>query len=146
MCTPKRAHRVEKLSMHANALLLNQLPYKLRDTGAPLISCDIGRFIFQNTLLDIGANINLLPVSICDKFNIFDLKPSTVTLEFANRSIKHPKSILENMIVTIKGCKFPTDFVVLEIDFNGQFYDTRIILGIPDHNFKVNGQRLKHYI
>ncbi|CAA7394541.1 unnamed protein product [Spirodela intermedia] len=98
MCTPKRAPRVEKLSMHASALLLNQLPYKLRDTGAPLISCDIGGFIFQNALLDTGASINLLPASICDKFNISDLKPSTVTLQFADRSIKHPKGILENVI------------------------------------------------
>ncbi|CAA6656621.1 unnamed protein product [Spirodela intermedia] len=131
MCTPKRAPRVEKLSMHASALLLNKLPYKLRDTGAPLISCDIGGSIFQNALLDTSASINLLPASICDKFNISDLKPSTVTLQFADRSIKHPKGILENVIVTVKGCKFPADFVVLEMDFNGQFYDTPIILG--DH-------------
>ncbi|CAA6673681.1 unnamed protein product [Spirodela intermedia] len=112
-------------------LLLNRLPYKLKDTGAPLISCDIGGFIFQNALLDTGASINLLPTSICDKFNISDLKPSIVTLQFANRSIKHPKGILKNVIVIVKRCKFPADFVVLEIDFNGQFYDTPIILERP---------------
>ncbi|CAA7411083.1 unnamed protein product [Spirodela intermedia] len=139
MCTPKRAHRVEKLSMHASALLLNQLPFKLRDIGSPLISCDIGGFIFQNALLDTGASINLLPTSICDKFNISDLKPSTITLKFADRSIKHPKGILENMILTVKGCKFSADFVVLEMDFNGQFYDTPIILGRPFlHTTKMN--------
>ncbi|CAA6674292.1 unnamed protein product [Spirodela intermedia] len=139
MCTPKRAPRVEKLSMHASVLLLNQLSHKLRDTGAPLISCDIGGFIFQNVLLDIGASINLLPASICDKFNISDLKPSTVTLQFTDRSIKHPKGILENVIVTVKGCKFSADFVVLEMDFNGQFYDTPIILGRPFlHTEKMN--------
>ncbi|CAA7397907.1 unnamed protein product [Spirodela intermedia] len=139
MCTPKRAPRVEKLSVHASALLLNQLPYKLRDTGAPLISCDIGGFIFQNALLNTGASINLLPASICDKFNISDLKPSTVTLKFVDRSIKHPKGILENVIVTVKGCKFPADFVVLEMDFNGQFYDMLIILGRPFlHIAKMN--------
>ncbi|CAA6659262.1 unnamed protein product [Spirodela intermedia] len=125
MCTPKRAPRVEKLSMHASALLLNQLPYKLRDTG--------------NALLDTGASINLLPTSICDKFNISDLKPSTVTLQFADRSIKHPKGILENVIVIVKGCKFPANFVVLEMDFNRQFYDTPIILGRPFlHIAKMN--------
>ncbi|CAA6667517.1 unnamed protein product [Spirodela intermedia] len=125
--------------MHSSALLLNQLPFKLRDIGAPLISCDIGGFIFQNTLLDTGASINLLPTSICDKFNISDLKPSTVTLQFADRSIKHPKGILENVIVTVKGCKFPADFVVLEMDFNGQFYDTPIILGRTLlHTIKMN--------
>ncbi|CAA7410922.1 unnamed protein product [Spirodela intermedia] len=101
MCTPKKAPRVEKLSMHTSVLLLNRLPYKLKDTGAPLISCDIGGFIFQNALLDTGASINLLPTSICDKFNISDLKPSIVTLQFANRSIKHPKGILKNVIVIV---------------------------------------------
>ncbi|CAA7394554.1 unnamed protein product [Spirodela intermedia] len=45
----------------------------------------------ENALLDIGASINLLPASICDKFNISNLKPSTVTLQFADRSIKYPK-------------------------------------------------------
>ncbi|CAA7407045.1 unnamed protein product [Spirodela intermedia] len=129
MCTPKRAPRVEKLSMHASALLLNQLPYKLRDTGAPLISCDIGGSIFQNALLGTGASINLLLASICEKFNISDLKPSTVTLQFADRSIKHSEGILENMIVTVKGCKFLADF----------FYDTPIILGRPFlHTTKMN--------
>ncbi|CAA7395941.1 unnamed protein product [Spirodela intermedia] len=54
-------------------------------------------------------------------------------------SIKHPKGILENVIVTVKGCKFPADFVVLEMDFNGQFYDTPIILGRPFlHTAKMN--------
>ncbi|CAA6664436.1 unnamed protein product [Spirodela intermedia] len=48
-------------------------------------------------------------------------------------------SILENVIVTVKGCKFPADFVVLEMDFNGQFYDTPIILGRPFlHTAKMN--------
>ncbi|CAA6672783.1 unnamed protein product [Spirodela intermedia] len=139
MCTLKKAPRVEKLFMHASALLLNQLSYKLRDTGAPLISCDIGRSIFQNALLDTSASINLLLTSICDKFNISDLKPSTITLQFADRSIKHPKGILENVIVTVKECKFPIDFVVLKMDFNGQFYDTPIILVRPFfHKAKMN--------
>ncbi|CAA6670021.1 unnamed protein product [Spirodela intermedia] len=53
--------------------------------------------------------------------------------------IKHPKGILENVIVTVKGCKFPVDFVVLEMDFNGQFYDTPIILGRSFlHTTKMN--------
>ncbi|CAA6668911.1 unnamed protein product [Spirodela intermedia] len=139
MCTPKRAPRIEKLSMHTSTLLLNQLPYKLRDTGAPLISCDISGSIFQNVLLDTGASINLLLTSICDKFNIFDLKPSTVTLQFTDRFIKYPKGILENVIIIVKECKFSVDFVVLEMNFNGQFYDTPIILGRPFlHTTKMN--------
>ncbi|CAA7409451.1 unnamed protein product [Spirodela intermedia] len=52
---------------------------------------DDSKFRNEKALLDTGASINLLPTSICDKFNISDLKPSTVTLQFADRSIKHPK-------------------------------------------------------
>ncbi|CAA7394772.1 unnamed protein product [Spirodela intermedia] len=124
MCTPKRAPRVEKLSMHVSTLLLNQLPYKLRDTGAPLISCDIGRSIFQNALLDTGASINLLPASICDKFNISDLKPSTVTLQFADRSIKHPKGILENVIedyLNLKLKPLPSSLKYMFLEENNSF-------------------------
>ncbi|CAA7409599.1 unnamed protein product [Spirodela intermedia] len=67
MCTPKRAPRVEKLSMHASALLLNQLPYKLRDTGAPLISCDIEIKIFE-----ISNDIKKSQVYDCHTIDLLD--------------------------------------------------------------------------
>ncbi|CAA6674874.1 unnamed protein product [Spirodela intermedia] len=57
----KREPRTEKLFTHVSAMLLNQMPQKLKDPGAPLISCNIGGYIFRNVLLGLGASINLLP-------------------------------------------------------------------------------------
>ncbi|CAA6658546.1 unnamed protein product [Spirodela intermedia] len=58
---------------------------------------DDSKFRNENVLLDTSASINLLLISICDKFNISDLKNSTVTLQFADRSIKHPKDDFDDL-------------------------------------------------
>ena len=52
----------------------------MKDPGAPLISCVIGGITFEKALLDLGANVNLLPTSVYEKFGIGELKPSSVIL------------------------------------------------------------------
>ena len=47
-----------------SAVLLNQLPKKMKDLGAPLISCVLGGVTFDKALLDLGANVNLLPTAL----------------------------------------------------------------------------------
>ena len=67
-CTQKRKPHFTPqkimLPVEASAAILDQLPPKLKDPGAPLISCDMGRITFDKALLDIGASVNLLPTSI----------------------------------------------------------------------------------
>ena len=68
MCTPRREPRVtpKKVQLLENIsdVILNQLPKKLKDPGAPLISCDIRGVTFDKALLNLGDNVNLLPTSI----------------------------------------------------------------------------------
>ena len=68
LCTRKRqskeATQKIRLSEVISAVVMNHLPKKLKDPGAPLISCDIGGITFERALLDLGASVNLLPTFI----------------------------------------------------------------------------------
>ena len=52
------------LSEDVSDVLLNQLPQKMKDPGAPLISCVLGGVTFDKALLDLGASVNLLPTAL----------------------------------------------------------------------------------
>ena len=135
MCTNKREPRVtlEKVRLPENvsAVVLNQLPRKLKDPGAPLISCDIGGVTFDKALLDLGASVNLLPTSIYEQFDIGELKPTPIILQLADRSIKTPKGLIEDVIVKVNECYFPADFLILDMVSPQEIKHTPIILGRP---------------
>ena len=63
-----------------NAILLNQLPQKMKDSGISFISCVIGGITFDQGLLDLGASVDLLPMSVYKKLKIEKLKPTSVIL------------------------------------------------------------------
>ncbi|KAK9683896.1 hypothetical protein RND81_10G173100 [Saponaria officinalis] len=111
-----------------SALLQSQPPPKLKDPGSFSIPCTIGTHTISNALCDLGASVSVLPYSICQKLGLGELKCSNVTLQMADRSLKRPLGILEDVPVKVGQFFYPVDFVVLDIP-----EDTRvpIILGRP---------------
>ena len=82
-CTQKREPRIIKkimLSEDVSAVLLNLLSQKMKDPDASLISCIVGGITFDRALLDLGASVNLLPTLIYEKFEIGELKSTSVIL------------------------------------------------------------------
>ena len=73
-CEPWKIERI-MLSEDVSAVLLNPLPQKMKDPGAPLISCVIRGITFDWALLDLGASVDLLATSVYKKFGIGELKP-----------------------------------------------------------------------
>ena len=120
-----------RLSEDVSAVLMNHLPRKLQDPGAPLISCDIGDITFDHALLDLGASVNLLPTSIYEQFDIGELKPTPIILQLADRSIKTPRGLIEDVIIKVKDCYFPVDFLILDMASPKELNHTPIILGRP---------------
>ncbi|KAL0412286.1 UNVERIFIED_CONTAM: hypothetical protein Slati_3818300 [Sesamum latifolium] len=49
-------------------------------------------------VLEGGASVNLMPYSIFEKFGMHELTPSTITLQLADRSIKYPRGIVEDVL------------------------------------------------
>lgn len=99
-----------------SAVLLNQLPQKMKDLGAPLISCVIGGITFDRALLDLDASANLLLILVYEKFRMGELKSTSVILQLANRSVKAPRSLIKDVLVRVNQCYFPVDFLILDME------------------------------
>ena len=67
-------------------------------------------------LLDLGASVNLLPYSVYKQLGLGELKPTTITLSLADRSVKIPKGIVEDVLVKVYTFYYPVDFVVLDTE------------------------------
>nr|GEU66284.1 DNA-directed DNA polymerase [Tanacetum cinerariifolium] len=107
-----------KVSLNENcsAMLLKKLPEKLGDSGKFLIPCDFLGMEVCHALADLGASINLMPLSIWKKLSLPELTPTRMTLELADRSITSPKGVAEDVFVKVGKFHFPTDFVVVDFE------------------------------
>nr|GFB41096.1 reverse transcriptase domain-containing protein [Tanacetum cinerariifolium] len=97
-------------------MLLKKLPEKLRDPDKFLILCDFPRIDVCHAFADLGASINLMPLSIWKKLSLSELTPTQMTLELADRSITHPKGVAEDVFIKVGKFYFPTDFVVVDFE------------------------------
>ncbi|XP_056856781.1 uncharacterized protein LOC130506167 [Raphanus sativus] len=92
------------------------VPRKLEDPGSFTLPCAIGPLTFERCLCDLGASVSLMPLSIAKKLGFSQYKKCRISLVLADRSVKLPIGILEDLPVMIGNCEVPTDFVVLEMD------------------------------
>nr|GEX20005.1 reverse transcriptase domain-containing protein [Tanacetum cinerariifolium] len=100
------------LNENCSAMLLKKLLEKLRDPGKFLIPCDFTGMDVCHALADLGASINLMPLSIWKKLSLPELTPTRMTLELADRSITHPKGVTKDVFIKVGKFHFATDFVV----------------------------------
>ncbi|GJV99292.1 DNA-directed DNA polymerase [Tanacetum coccineum] len=117
-----------KLSEECSAVIQRSLPQKEGDPGSFTLPCLIGPLTVKNALADLGASFNLMPYSLFRRLGISKLKPARVSIQLADRSIKYPIRVCENLLVKINKFIFPVDFVVLEMDEDELI---PIILGRP---------------
>ena len=87
---------------------------KYKDPGCPTISVNIEGFSVEKSLLDLGARMNLLPYSMYKQLGLGELKPISITLSLADRSIKIPKGTIEDVLIQVDKFYYPVDFVVLD--------------------------------
>ncbi|GJS37049.1 reverse transcriptase domain-containing protein [Tanacetum coccineum] len=104
------------LNEHCSAVILNKLPEKLGDPDKFLIPCDFSGMDECLALADLGASINLMPLSVWKKLSLPELTPTCMTLELADRSITQPIGIAEDVYLKVGKFKFPADFVVVDFD------------------------------
>jgi hypothetical protein len=121
LCTKKRKsrnHIAKKvlLTEHVSSLIRHNTPQKFKDPGAPTISCIIGQKEIDKALLDQGAGVNLLPYSVYQQLGSGVLKPTIVILQLADRSIKKPRGIIEDIIIKVDKFFFLVDFIVLDTE------------------------------
>lgn len=100
-----------KLSEECNAILQKKLPQKSKDLGSFTLPCTIENLFFDKVLCDLGAGINLMPLSISKKLGLGEMKQTTISLQLADRSIKYPPGNIENVLVKVDKFIFPIDSV-----------------------------------
>lgn len=83
--------------------------------GIFTIACVIGGQTFSKVIFDLGANINLTPISIFNCLEIGEIKPTIIALQMKNQLVTYPMGIVEDVILKVEGFIFPTDFVVLNM-------------------------------
>ena len=119
LCTIKRGLNVNKkafLTKQVSAIIQCKSPVKYKDLGCPTISVMIGGKLVEKALLDLGASVNLLPYSVYKQFGLGELKPTSITLSLADRSVKIPRGVIEDVLVQVDSFYYPMDFVVLDMD------------------------------
>nr|GFB57740.1 hypothetical protein [Tanacetum cinerariifolium] len=92
--------------LHFELIVLKKLPEKLRDPGRFLIPCDFLEFDNCLALADLGASINLMPLSTWKKLRLPTLNDTKMVLELADRTIPKPTSVAENVFVKVEDILF----------------------------------------
>nr|XP_023916883.1 uncharacterized protein LOC112028427 [Quercus suber] len=129
-------HETVMLTKESSAILQKKLPPKLKDPRSFTIPCTVGKSYFDRALCDLGASINLIPLSIFRKLGLGEVKLTTISLQLADKSIKYPRGVIENVLVKVDKFIFPADFIVLDMDEDEEI---PLILGRP---FLVTGRTL----
>nr|GEY97270.1 reverse transcriptase domain-containing protein [Tanacetum cinerariifolium] len=101
------------MNEHCSAVILNKLPKKLGDPSKFLIPCDFPGMDECLALADLGASINLMPLSVWEGLLLPKLTPTCMTLELADRSVSKPMGIAKDVSVKVGVFHFPSDFVVV---------------------------------
>nr|GEU84389.1 putative reverse transcriptase domain-containing protein [Tanacetum cinerariifolium] len=102
------------LNENCSAVVLKKLPEKLGDPGRFLIPCYFLEFDNCLALANLGASINLMPLSIWKKLKLRTLNYTKMVLELADRTISKPTGVAENVFVKVGKFYFLADFVVLD--------------------------------
>ena len=95
------------LTEECSAVIQKKLPPKLKDPGSFTVPCAFGDTVFEKALCDLGASINLMPLSIYKRLKLGDVKHTTITLQMADRTIKHPMGVVEDVLIRVGNLSSP---------------------------------------
>ncbi|GAU24667.1 hypothetical protein TSUD_322750 [Trifolium subterraneum] len=116
------------LDASCSAIIQRTLPQKEKDPGRVTLPVTIGNVNVGKTLIDLGSSINLIPLFVIDRIGGLDITRTRMTVQLAEKSIKHPSGIAEDVLVKVDKFMFPVDFVVMDIEEDD---DVPLILGRP---------------
>nr|GEW67909.1 reverse transcriptase domain-containing protein [Tanacetum cinerariifolium] len=115
------------LNENCSAVILKKLPKNLRDPKKFLIPCGLSELKCK-ALADLGASVNLMPLSVYKKLGLPELISTRMTLELANQAICTPAEIARDVFVLVGKFTFPADFVIVDYESDPR---VPLILGRP---------------
>ncbi|XP_031393661.1 uncharacterized protein LOC116205261 [Punica granatum] len=134
LCTNKRKlSKGEKISVgeNASAVIQRKLPQKCKDPGMFTIPCTIGEKRIEKAMLDLGASINVMPLSIYRTLNLGPLKDTKIIIQLADRSNSYPEGMIEDVLIKVNEFIFPVDFYIIDMGDKHNSNSSHILLGRP---------------
>ncbi|XP_070050878.1 uncharacterized protein [Nicotiana tomentosiformis] len=113
---------------HQVIAIVHSMAPKLEDPGASTIPCIIKSVEFAKSLCYLGESINLMPYSVFKTLGIGQPRPTFMRLQMADRTMKRPLGVIEDVLVHVDKHILPANFVILDCEVD---YEVPIILEIP---------------
>ncbi|GJZ56430.1 DNA-directed DNA polymerase [Tanacetum coccineum] len=104
------------------------IPQKEKDPGSFTLPCFINNVCFDNALVDLGVSVSVMPLSTYLNLGLGELAHTKLTIELADKIVKYPKGIVENVLVGIGKFTFLVDFIILDMP---EDIKVPLILGRP---------------
>ncbi|CAA7057267.1 unnamed protein product [Microthlaspi erraticum] len=102
---------------------------KVKDQGKFTLPCTLGHLEIDNALVDSGASINLISLSMAEKLGIAGaLQRPTTSIMFGDATSKSPLGVFKNYHLKIGECIIQTDLTVMEME---EEKDLPLLLGTP---------------
>lgn len=147
-------HEIVVITLDSSSMIQNMVIPKLKDRGSFFIPCHICTMKFERALCDLEASISLIPLPVCKKLDMGDMKPTNVSLHLADRSVKYPIGGLEYVPVRLREYYVTVDFVMMDIDEDCQIpiilvrsfsATTGAIIDVKrgKFTFKVGGEKIE---
>ncbi|CAA7046352.1 unnamed protein product [Microthlaspi erraticum] len=90
---------------------------KVKDQGKFTLPCTLGHLEIDNALVDSGASINLISLSMAEKLGIAGaLQRPTTSIMFGDATSKSPLGVFKNYHLKIGECIIQTDLTVMEME------------------------------
>nr|GEU41803.1 hypothetical protein [Tanacetum cinerariifolium] len=113
-CEQYAAMRNQGASIKTLEIQIGQMS-KEKDPGSFTLPCYINNVCFDNALADLGASVSVMPLSTYLNLGLGELAHTKLTAELADRTVKYPKGIVENVLVGIGKFVFLVDFIILDM-------------------------------
>ncbi|GKD29945.1 hypothetical protein Tco_1240723, partial [Tanacetum coccineum] len=108
--------------------IYNSIPRKEKDPRSFTLPCFINNVCFDKALVDLGASVSVMPLSTNLNLGLGELAHTKLTVELADKTVKYPKGIVENILVGIGKFTFLVDFIILDMP---EDIKVPLILGRP---------------
>ena len=93
--------RIVSLTATCSAVIQKTLLEKMQDPDSFTIPCKIVDADMGKALCDSRASINLRPLSVAQRLSLGNLTPTAITMQMADRTLAHPESILEDVLIKV---------------------------------------------
>lgn len=70
---------------------------------------------FGNALIDLGASVNIIPLSVVKRIWYMQIKSFASTLQMEEKTCRTLVGTIKDVLIQIDKFTFPIDFVILDI-------------------------------